>query len=71
MSVQVVRQVKRSLYSLMLKPAGPDDICIICLRPAYVEYEGECFCEKDGSERFADEMFHAKVYAKTVGAHSA
>lgn len=70
MSVKVVRQIKRSLYSLTLKPAGPQDICIICLRPGYVEYEGEIFCEKDGAERFSEEMFHAKVYAKTVGAHS-
>ena len=70
MSIQVKRKIARSLYQLMLTPADPDDICIICLRPAYVEYEGECFCEKDGAERCADEMFHAKVYAKAIGAHS-
>ena len=70
MSVKVVRKVQRSLYQLMLKPAGPGDICVMCLRPGYVIYEGEALCLADGTERFADEMFHAKVYAKAIGAHS-
>ena len=70
MTVKVVRKVQRSLYQLMLKPAGADDMCVICLRPAFVVYEGESFCETDGAERFSDEMFHAKIYAKTIGAHS-
>ena len=70
MSLKVVRKIDRSLYQLMLKPAEPDDICVMCLRPAFVEYLGDGFCETDGAERFADEMFHAKIYAKTIGAHS-
>ena len=70
MSVKVVRKVDRSLYKLMLKPAEPDDICVMCLRPAFVEYLGDGFCFDDGVERFSDEMFHAKIYAKTIGAHS-
>ena len=68
--VRVVRKVARSLYQLTLKPAEPDDTCVMCLRPAYVVYEGECFREVDSAERFADELFHAKVYAKAIGAHS-
>ena len=70
MTVKVIRKVDRSLYQLMLKPAQPEDICVLCLRPAYVIYEGEGFCRDDGAERFADELFHAKVYAKAIGAHS-
>ena len=70
MAVKVIRKTDRSLYQLMLKPAEPDDICVMCLRPALVEYLGDGFCEAHGAERFADDMFHAKVYARSVGAHS-
>ena len=70
MTVKVVRKVDRSLYKLMLKPAEPDAICCICLCAAVVEYLGDDYRFDDGAERFADEMFHAKLYAKTIGAHS-
>ena len=70
MSVKVVRKMERSVYDLILKPAESGDICVICLRPAFVEYLGDGFCETDGADRFAYEMFHAKVYARTIGAHS-
>lgn len=61
----------RSLYGLALESAGEGDTCIICLADADVIYEDEAFCAFDGAERFSDHMFHAKVYSKTVGAHSA
>ena len=70
MTVKVVRKVQRSLYPLMLKRSEPEDTCVLCLLPAKVGYEGFTYCIDDAAEKFADDMFHAKVYAKAIGAHS-
>ena len=70
MSIQVIRKGQRSLYQFVLKTSDSEDTCCICLLPAKLEYEGFAYCIDDAAEKFAEDMFHAKVYAKAIGAHS-
>ena len=70
MSLSVQRKVQRSLYQFVLKTSDSEDTCCICLSPARFEYEGFAYCIDDAAEKFADDLFHAKVYAKAIGAHS-
>ena len=70
MSVTVIRKAQRSAYSLILTSPDPEDVCTMCLREPDVSYEGQAYCFMDGAEIFADALFHAKVYAKAIGAHS-